>query len=216
MMNKKLNNGIFYVVISFVAVLAIGSVMAVAYNGYGTPKVIVEGNYIEAQPVETTQVVQTETSGDVSIVDENGVDLGAMPGPVITSPCLTINGVNTCYKSLGLARGTSTPCAIKSPSATSTLMVGSISFTTATTIASFIEIGRATNPTATTTKIGDSFTIAANGTATMIASSSGSSVANEAATKFPPNTYFVVKMGLGTGLTANPVGKCQAVFVETK
>ena len=50
-MNKKINNGIFYVVISLVAVLAIGSVMAVAYSGYGTPKVVVEGDYLEAQAV---------------------------------------------------------------------------------------------------------------------------------------------------------------------
>lgn len=51
-MKKKINNGIFYVVISLVAVLAIGSVAAIGYSGYGTPKVVVEGNYIEAvQPV---------------------------------------------------------------------------------------------------------------------------------------------------------------------
>ncbi len=47
-MKKKINNGIFYVVISLIAVLGIAS-FVVAYSGYGTPKVVVEGDYLEAQ-----------------------------------------------------------------------------------------------------------------------------------------------------------------------
>ena len=68
-MKKKLNNGIFYVVISFVAILAIGS-MAVAYSGYGTPKVVVEGNYIE--------------SGAVTVVGDES--LGASPSTDVYQP----------------------------------------------------------------------------------------------------------------------------------
>ena len=66
---KRKNNGIFYVVISLVAVLAIGSVAAIAYSSYGTPKVVVEGNYIEAfQPVEIGQapIVEGEVLGSGS------------------------------------------------------------------------------------------------------------------------------------------------------
>lgn len=70
-MKKIKNNGIFYVVISFIAVLAVGSVMAVAYSGYGTPKVVVEGDFIEAS---APAVVQPEES------------LGATPGNYFTGP----------------------------------------------------------------------------------------------------------------------------------
>lgn len=46
MIKKRKNNGIFYGIISLVAILAVGSVV-VGYSG-GEPKVIVEGDYIEA------------------------------------------------------------------------------------------------------------------------------------------------------------------------
>ena len=62
-MKKKINNGIFYVVISLVAVLGVAS-FVFAYSGYGTPKVVVEGDYLEAQALPG--------------VDEN---LGAVSGP---------------------------------------------------------------------------------------------------------------------------------------
>ena len=77
-MKKKQKNGIFYVVISFVAILAIGSVAAIGYSGYGTPKVVVEGNYIEAtQPVEIGQVapvVEGEVLGSGSGQDHYVVE----------------------------------------------------------------------------------------------------------------------------------------------
>ena len=64
-MKKKLNNGIFYVVISFVAILAIGS-MAVAYSGYFAPKYNAESgaNII----VNEAQVIQPAVYGDVSVL----------------------------------------------------------------------------------------------------------------------------------------------------
>jgi len=75
-MKKKINNGIFYVVISFVAVLAIGSAV-VAYSGYGTPKVVVEGNYIE--------------SGTVTVVGDES--LGGNPGGYFNTKVFASEGV---------------------------------------------------------------------------------------------------------------------------
>src|SRR3990167_3074570 len=50
MEERKNNNGIFYVVISLVAVLGIGSALF-AFSG-GDPKVVVEGDYSEAQSAQ--------------------------------------------------------------------------------------------------------------------------------------------------------------------
>jgi len=77
-MKKKQKNGIFYVVISFVAILAIGS-MAVAYSGYGTPKVVVEGNYIE--------------SGTATVVGDES--LGGNPGGYFNTKVFASEGVVT-------------------------------------------------------------------------------------------------------------------------
>ncbi len=71
-MNKKINNGVFYVVISLVAVLAIGGIIK-AYSG-NAPEIVIEGNYIEAQ----------------STADET---LGAAAGPNFYQPIRFVQGL---------------------------------------------------------------------------------------------------------------------------
>ena len=79
-MERKINNGIFYVAISLVAVLGIGSAIF-AFSG-GSPKVIVEGDYIEAQEQLTPQEII----------------IGAIPGGDIYQPV-------TFYDTVGFGDG---------------------------------------------------------------------------------------------------------------
>ena len=56
------------------------------------------------------------------IVKEVVKELGAFPGPDISSPYLTVNGVTTWYYESNFLIGTSTPCAFQLPVATSTIL----------------------------------------------------------------------------------------------
>lgn len=133
--------------------------------------------------------------------------------PDLYSPYFNINGVKNFYNSVGLVQATTTICSIKSPSATSTLGFASVQFETASTSATYVELGRATTRYATTTSI-NIYTVGASAKASIVASSTGSVAGN--ATIFPPSTYFNVKTSWATAATALtvPVGRCQAVFTQ--
>ena len=150
---KKKNNGIFYVVISLVAVLAIGSVAVIAYSGYGTPKVVVEGNYIEAG-----QTVVAPVEGD----------LGAVTGPDSFFPITCNEGVCTGVVRQKMKTATTTLCSIKNPfgNATSTLVYVDYQITTGTTTASTIVANPSTLQYASTTvtNIGSVNTVASGAT----------------------------------------------------
>lgn len=183
-MKKKINNGIFYVVISLISVLAVGSVMAVAYSGYGTPKVVVEGNYIEAgQPAEQPVAI-----------DES---LGASAGPQITDNIFSIGGL-AIYSSqiFALPTASTTICAFRQPSATSTATFAAISLIKATSSAMTVTISvNNTTPFATTTgnRLGASLAIPANSLDNVIASTSAGNI-------LIPNLYTVVGVaGFSTG-----------------
>lgn len=141
--------------------------------------------------------------------------LGALAGPDIPSSWVRWGGV-AVYQSEGtLKQATTTPCAIQSPSATSTLESAAIRIDTASTTATTWDIAQAATAYATTTAIGTPYIVGANAQATIQASTSP---AAGAATVLAPNTWIVfgARAGITSGDTAGtgfvPSGVCRATF----
>lgn len=132
---------------------------------------------------------------------------GATPGPDISSPFLTVNGVKTWYNRQAMKTATTTVCAIKSPAATSTLVDASAQFSVSTTSASVITMARGATAYATTSIIGSQVAVSAGAQVTMIGTTTAPG------SIFAPNTFFVVGMQGNPG-TYSPSGYCQAVFRE--
>ena len=80
-------------------------------------------------------------------------ELGAFPGPEISSPFISINGVRTWYYRAPFIAGTSTPCAFQAPNATSTILSWGFTQTSATTSAINWTIATSTASGATTTPL---------------------------------------------------------------
>lgn len=145
---------------------------------------------------------------------------GAIAGPDIPSSYLKWgvgNGVRIWPVSQPLTKATTTPCAMQSPSATSTLMEAGVKLDVASTSATVWTIAQAATAYATTTNLGTDYAVGASKQAFIQASSTP---AAGAATVFAPNTYVVV--GAAAGITAGdtagtgfvPSGTCQAIFVS--
>ena len=154
-------------------------------------------------------------------VETNRCEFGAVSGPNVDFPSFTVNGVLTYYNTTGLNKATTTTndagnsvarvvCSIKTPTATTTLMSASVSFTTSTTSATIVDIAEAANSYATTTVLGATYILAANAKGVILASTT-SAVSGGAPGLISPNQYINVKMAGGRG-TYSPVGTCQAVF----
>lgn len=155
-------------------------------------------NYYEApataQPVYDEQLYVPDLSGD--LLGGSGNEANRLPQLV---------------SSQNMRTATNTVCALRSPSATSTLTFGSAYTNYASTTATHWYIAKSASPYATTTALGD-LNIIANGTGYLIASSTLASAASDLV--FTPGQYFVVGVagGVDTAKTAqySPVGNCQA------
>lgn len=145
--------------------------------------------------------------------------LGSLTGPDIQSPYLNVNSVRHEYRGMNLTLATTTPCALQSPSATSTLVHASLAVTTASSTATTWTIAKASTAYATTTRLG-TFSLGSGALGTMVASSTQTSVSGDTKTVddvsvVAPNTFIVwSKAGdtpAGTGLG----GVCRAEFIVT-
>lgn len=145
--------------------------------------------------------------------------LGAQPSAIFDGQCSDLNGVKTCYAGKPLTQATTTPCAIKSPAATSTLVAGNVRFRVSTTSAYTIHLAKAATPNATTTSLG-TIGAAAGAQGTYLASTTfnGATTIADPAFVFAPNTWFVVGLfggisqGDSTGAGFVPSGSCNAAF----
>lgn len=141
--------------------------------------------------------------------------VGSVTGDTSYFPCETHNGVQSCFARAALKTATTTVCAIKSPTSTSTLATAGVRIGTASSTISIWDIARATSAFATTTAIGTTYTIAANAAADIVSSTSP---AGGSAAVFPPNTYLVVGVrntitpGDTAGTGSNTAGYCSAKF----
>lgn len=144
---------------------------------------------------------------------------GALSGPDISSPYLQWGGVSTWRGSTALATATTTPCAIQSPAATSTLVRTQVRITTATSTATIWTVAKSATPFATTTALQQDTTLASGifGTMTHFASSTlgvGTTLALDMKDVIAPNTYIV--WGVAGTVIADSTklnGVCEAEFV---
>jgi biopolymer transport protein ExbD len=150
----------------------------------------------------------------------------ASAGPVIDWPTLTVNGVESAYRSVAaLNQASTTVCAMQAPKfATSTLQVGSVKITTGTTTALVLEISKSVSPSASTTML-SRVTVPSGGQMTLLAGSyatSSGSVAgslgishtgDENDLVFAPGTWLNVKYGGPNGALNVLKGSCKGIFL---
>lgn len=126
--------------------------------------------------------------------------------PNIASQYFSVGGVlEWKFRTDTLQQATTTVCVFPVPAATSTLNRFTFNESISSTTASIIDIGLSTNPTATTTLLNVSTSVAANGMVNIALSSSTITV---------PGQFVVVNQKAGPGLIANPTGVCQASFQQ--
>lgn len=138
--------------------------------------------------------------------------IGALTGPDISSTYLSVNGVRHEYRRQALNTATTTPCAIVTPAATSSLIFASLQIDTASSTATVWTAAKATTAFATTTQL-DQFSVGSGAFASLRVNASTTN--SELARTFDPNTYIVWGLaGIGPSYDATKLtGYCQAEFV---
>jgi len=138
-------------------------------------------------------------------------NLGALSGPDILSPYLSIGGVRSWYGSMDLRVGTTSVCAVQAPAATTTLVSATARIDTAAGYATAWEIGNATTAFATTTSLG-LLGLAASTNGALIATTSVTALKDGIV---PPNTWINVRLATTTtSASFQPTGRCSVFFRE--
>ena len=148
--------------------------------------------------------------------------VGAVTGPDSFFDYVANNDLQKFGQTKPLTTATTTVCAIKSPTATSTLSLGGVKLIVSSTTASVVTIAKATTAFATTTRLSRA-SVAAGAQITLtvfVASTTGVygslgqiHTADETDIIFAPNTFMVVGMEGNIG-TFSPTGSCSAEFVR--
>lgn len=137
--------------------------------------------------------------------------VGATPGADFFYEILNFNGVNTMYKEVGMQKATTTLCAIKSPSATSTLDLATWQISVGTTTAATIDIGTSTNAYATSTTLVASTAVASGAQGYAKWSTVGGGVNDNI---MAPNSWVLVRVN-EVGLNGYKyTGACEASFTQ--
>lgn len=146
--------------------------------------------------------------GNKTVVQRVSDNLGAQ-----NSPDLFIGGVRIFTAKTTPIQSTSTViCSLQSPSSTSTLDVGSVQLTTATSGASSLSVSKSSLPyTVDTAQIIATTSVASGGYANIQMASSTWNSEALGDLVFPPNNYVVVAQQ-GAGIL-NQSGSCQAMWV---
>lgn len=145
---------------------------------------------------------------------------GALSSPDIPWTYLNWGGVIRPQNSMVMNTGTTTPCSIQSPAATSTLESFSARFDTSTSTTPTYFVAQSKIMTSTTTATTQVATqlITVAGTANevgrlidLVATSTSAGVA--AGWVFPPNSFINLAIAGGTG-TFSPSGECKATWIQ--
>lgn len=136
----------------------------------------------------------------------NTPQYGATPGGDFNYPCETHNGIQRCFVRYALSTASTTSCVIKSPVATSTLVLAS-AVVTGNQAAESINFTKGNSMQASTTALSSTFAIAAAGRFSGIASTTNP----EDTRTFNPNTWLQINIFGGSGV-ASSTGTCQATF----
>ena len=128
-------------------------------------------------------------------------------GFVSNDPAFSQGGILTFAYRVPLRGATTTPCSLRSPAATSTIVHASVDvLTLATTSAITVDIGKAANNSATTTLLA-SLALAANATGTLVATSTLDTNDNLV---IGPSNYVNVRFG--RSYSSAPQGNCEVIF----
>ena len=145
--------------------------------------------------------------------------VGANPGPDVDSECASQNGLETCKVRKGLTLATTTPCSVRSPTGTSTLVYTSLQITTATSTVTTWTLATSTNAFATTSALNAAYTLAsgAEGSVQFTGTTTELGVNFEDFNThdlLPPNSWVVWGVaGIGTSMSnALLLGTCSAEF----
>lgn len=210
------------IVIAIIAISNVGTANAFYIGQRGQEVVDLQITLIEAgfdipaitSGVATPGYFGPQTQAALAAREASGVKLGAVAGPDLYFPYFGVNDVREYSFSSNLKLATSTVCSFRTPGATTTLTHAAIRFVIASTSATVLDIAKDTSPSASTTKIGSTYVIAASAAATVVASTTGS-VGGDA-TIFAPNTFLNFKIGpsSGDGIGNAARGVCNAQFIE--
>ena len=131
--------------------------------------------------------------------------VGSVTGPDSSFPVETHNGVAYAFTRVGFYSATTSPINIKSPSATSTLMIGSgCNFIVASSSAKRITFAKGATQNASTTFLFGINTAAGAGGAAIATTTTDNFV-------FAPNNYLVGSLVGGQGVDS-PTGMCSFWF----
>jgi len=135
--------------------------------------------------------------------------IGAVSGPNIDFPEITLNGVKLAPRQMGFSNSTTTPCALQSPDATSSLISIVVTAKTATTVAMQWTVATSTTIYATTSPVMNAY-IQANELFTL----AGATTTGSRYPMLAPNTYVVVGANWkGIGHVPPFIdGTCSALF----
>lgn len=138
--------------------------------------------------------------------------VGAVTGPDSFFDCETHNGIQRCFTRKGLVGATTTPCAIKSPAATSTLIISELRINVGTSTATTWTAATSTTAFATTTLFVPTISLASGAQGTMTAATT--TLSNNPDNVFKPNTWLVWGVaGINNVVDATKLtGICQATF----
>mgnify|MGYP001617681124 CR=1 FL=1 len=139
-------------------------------------------------------------------------------GQVISDPFLCHNGICTWSYRLDMKGSTNTPCSVRSPESTSTIVHASALLNIQATSSLLMDIGHGNNTNATTTSLA-STTIAANAKGNLFATSTltgfypaTSTVQSLGSHIIGPNQYLNLRFGREAGITKGSVGVCEFIF----
>lgn len=149
-------------------------------------------------------------------VQDASSSFGALAGPDIQSRYLAWGGIREYRTTIPITQATTTPCAIQSPAATSTLLSAGIKLDVSSSTATTWDIARSNTAFATTTAVGTAYVVGAGAQALINASTSPAAGAAEV---FSPNQWLVFGVRAGVTPGSNgagfvPVGACHASFEE--
>ena len=125
-------------------------------------------------------------------------------GQVISEPFFCINGICTWSYRLEMRGSTSTPCSVRSPEATSTLIHASTVLDLPATSTLSMEMGIADNNNATTSRIFATSTVA-NAKGSVAATSTLNTIIS-------PKSYVNLRFGTPAGISKGSAGSCEIMF----
>lgn len=135
--------------------------------------------------------------------------------PDVMSPYLRWGNVEHFAANVALATATTTPCAIQSPSATSTLVRSWLQISTASSTATTWTAAKAATAYATTTSLGTGIILASGAQGTMTASTTFNGLVDDTQIIAPNNFIVWGVAGIGNLTTDKLLGRCGAEFVVT-